>query len=380
MSFMISNLYSVTHQFNPDCLRIAREFRGYQKNELAKLIDISPSALTQFENGSVKPNAQTTGRLSMVLGFPVTFFAKRDLKIISSDQCHFRSLVKSTQIERRKMISAATILASTVDFLEEYIDLPSEQISKYIVGRLKDSNEIEKAAVELRRAWGLGLGPISNMTCLLESKGILVFRLLSDCKNVDGFSFWQNDRPFVFLNAEKECASRSRLDLAHELGHLLMHTDCLPGELTQELEAFRFGAAFLFPRESFFQEFPKRLVWPHLMELKSRWGISLSALVRRAKDLDIFSSATYKRANLWLSSNGYKTTEPNEPELEFPTIFPQFMRLLEGTGMGRAKIAEQVDLFEQDLFTLVYSDSPDLLKNSANPSPESNLTIGNFQK
>src|ERR1044071_1219238 len=102
-----NNLYSIAHQFNPDCLRVAREFRGLQKNELTQQINVAPSALTQFENGSARPNVQTIGKLSMALGFPPGFFAQnKSISVIDSDQCHFRSLITSTQTERRKMASA----------------------------------------------------------------------------------------------------------------------------------------------------------------------------------------------------------------------------------------------------------------------------------
>jgi Zn-dependent peptidase ImmA (M78 family) len=116
----------------------------------------------------------------------------------------------------------------------------------------------------------LGSGPIDSVVRLLESKGILVFHLLEDCKGSDAFSLWYDDRPFIFLNTEKDASSRTRFDAAHELGYLVMHTECPPGEKFQENQANRFVSAFLMPKETFIKECPRRLVWDHFIELKSR--------------------------------------------------------------------------------------------------------------
>jgi Zn-dependent peptidase ImmA (M78 family)/DNA-binding XRE family transcriptional regulator len=355
------NIYSVAHQFNPDRLKVAREFRGLQKKELAIQINVTPSALTQFENGTARPNIQTVARLSLALNFPPAFFASvKPFRVVSSDQCHFRSLITSSQTERRKMVSAATLIGDVIDFVDEHINLPPEEITPHIVNGVEDSEEIEELATKLRKDWGLGLGPINNIVYLLESKGILVFRILSDCRRVDGFSLWHNKRPLAFLNAEKGSASRSRLDAAHELGHLILHTDCIPGDRTHEQQAFRLGMAFMFPRESFIQEFPRRLIWPHLLEIKKRWKMSLASMVRRARDLGIYSEATYKRANLYINIQGWKLQEPDEPELEMPTILPQSIQLLSQNGISTAKIAEQLNFSERDLLSLVYADGVEM--------------------
>ena len=351
-----SNLYLVTHQFNPHALRIAREFRGLQKNKLAEKLELTPSAITQFESGRSRPNAQTVGRMSMALNVPLSFFAQAgDFGALSSDRCHFRSLRASSQIERRKMVSTSALAGLVIQFVESHVDLPEECVSANAVSRIKTHEDIEQTAVELRKNWGLGSGPIANIVNLLEAKGILVFRLLSDCNRVDAFSLWHRERPLVFLNSEKGSATRSRFDAVHELGHLIMHTDCLPGDRVQEEQANRFASAFLFPRESFMQECPRRLLWPHFLELKQRWKGSLPALIRRAKDLGLISEHTYRRANMQIRKQ-WHNDEPHEPEIERPTILPQAIDLLEQTGWDLSKIARKVHLSESDLHLLIYAD------------------------
>lgn len=353
-----SNLHSVAYLFNPESLKVAREFRGLQKNELARMLELTPSAVTQFESGQARPNAQTVARISMALGFPPPFFAQYNrLHAVSSDQCHFRSLVSCSQMERRRMASAGTIIRKIVEFIDAHVNLPPERITTNLIHKPKTAEEIESAATELRKNWGLGLGPIPNVVHLLESNGVLIFRLLDDCKKVDAFSNWHRHRPFVFLNTEKGSGSRSRLDAAHELGHLIMHEECLPGDRRQEEQAFRFAGAFLLPRESFLRECPRRLVWAHYLELKKHWKVSLAALVRRARDLGVMTEDTYRRANVQLNQKGWKYSEPEEPETEFPTILPEALRLLSQKGWPLPAIAEHLYLSEKDLTLLTYADA-----------------------
>lgn len=355
-------LFIVAHQFNPVRLKIAREFRGLQKNELAEKLEITPSAITQFESGKARPNPKTIGSISMALGFPPTFFSlPGSFENISSDQFHFRSFRSSTQIERRKMVSASAIIGTLIDFIDEHVNLPQERITPSTNYRATTVEEIELAASKLRKDWGLGLGPIGNIINLLESNGVLVFRLLSDCKRVDAFSLWHQGRPLIFLNTEKGSASRSRFDAGHELGHLILHNEYLPGDRLQEEQANKFSSAFLLPRDSFYSECPRRLKWEHFLALKQRWKVSLPALIRRARDLELISEDTYRRAHIQINKNDWAYKEPFEPEIERPSILPKTMQMLGNIGWEFSAIAEKVGLRDNDLRLLTYAD--DVLMN-----------------
>jgi Zn-dependent peptidase ImmA (M78 family)/transcriptional regulator with XRE-family HTH domain len=365
MTNPVDELYSVAHQFNPEALRIAREFRGLRRKELAERVSLTPSAITQFEGGKTRPNAQTVGRMSMALGFPPSFFAQWNrLQVLSSDQCHFRSLRSCSQTERRKMLSAGSIIDRLVEYVDAQVSLPDEQVTSCMGIAIETPEQIEDAASRVRREWGLGMGPISNVVHLLESKGVLVFRLLEDCTRLDAFSLWHQGRPFIFVNTGKESPSRNRFDASHELGHLVMHPDYSPGDQKQEAQANRFASAFLLPRDAFLREYPRRLVWDHLLELKRRWKVSLAALARRAKDLGIISEDTYRRANVQIGKRGWKTAEPDEPGVEWPTVLPQAFGLLSKQEGSISAVAQHLSLFESDLRLLSYADSPDDLIES----------------
>ena len=353
----VSNLHSVAHRFNPVSLKLAREYRGLTKSELAQKLNLSPSAISQFERGQIRPNVQTIAHLSIALGFPSEFFGRSmGEDLVSVDQCHFRSLKTCPLSERRKMVGAGNLIGMIVELLDAEVHLPHEQITPNVRYEAETNNEIEEAAARLREAWGLGQGPIDNLIHLLESKGVLVFHLQEDCKRLDAFSLWFQHRPFIFLNLEKGSASRSRFNAAHELGHLVLHPDFLPGDSTQEDEANKFASAFLMPRETFLLECPRRLVWGHFRELKLRWKVSLAALVRRARDLQVISQDTYRRAYFLINKYGWRLNEPDEPSLELPTILPGGLELLSRAGWTLSSIADRLSISERDLRWLAFTE------------------------
>lgn len=241
---------------------------------------------------------------------------------MSIDACHFRSLRSASQRERKRLLATGTLLCDLLSFLEERVELPAEQISR-VAESPHSTDDIESCAVRVRRAWGLGLGPIPNVVKLLENKGIVVAFIPDDCHEVDAFSAWHDGRPLVFLVKHKESTSRTRFDAAHELGHLVMHADVAAGSPELERQANRFASAFLLPRDSFLPECPRTLNWPLFYELKQRWKVSVAALLKRAHDLECLSEASYRRAFMHLNQTGERRREPHEPLAENATLITQ---------------------------------------------------------
>jgi len=101
----------------------------------------------------------------------------------------------------------------------------------------------------LRQYWLLGERPIKNVAHLLEAKGVRVYSLMERNVEVDAFSLWRNDTPFIFINTRKS-AEHSRFDAAHDLGHLVLHRHGGPRGQNAEREAQAFAAAFLMPKSS----------------------------------------------------------------------------------------------------------------------------------
>jgi Zn-dependent peptidase ImmA (M78 family)/DNA-binding XRE family transcriptional regulator len=353
---------------DPERIRRARERQGLTGKALAEKVGVTPSAISQFEAGVVRPDLDTLVRLALALGVPTLYFARRERGLgryaISFDACHFRARRSVSQRTRRASLRMGEDVLDLVDFLEgEGIAFPDERVTSFVAQRAPvregDFAAVEEAASALRKHWGLGFGPIPDVVRLLESKGVLVVPLSSAHEDVDAYSTWATGRPCVMLALNKS-ASRARFDAGHELGHLVLHDDTHPpGLKATEDQANRFAGAFLAPREAFYAECPRQWSLAAFLRLKERWRMSVAALVRRAFDLGRLSQSSYRRAFQQLSAMGYRKGEPGEWEHERPQMLTQALTLLEG---------------EVDLGTLsrALSLTPSSLKDTlrANVSPE----------
>lgn len=327
----MNDLETITKFFNPQRLTLARERRGLTKAALSRKIGVTPSAMSQFENGSISPNSSTLAKIALALGFPPAYFARPGGKSISLAKCHFRSLRSATQRERRQVVSIVPDFLDLIQVIEQRIDgLPSISVPD-LSDQLESDEDVEDIAMLMRREFGLGSGPIDNVVRLLEWRmGVHVLPLVEDSERVDAFSFWLDGRPFIFLSFDKDSSSRLRFSASHELAHLLMHreTDLEPGDKELEAQANRFASAFLLPAESFGAECPDRLDWHKLLELKVRWKVSVAAIVRRAFDLKIFSESQYRRAMIQITQMGWRKNEPHEPVQERLTLLTRAIPLL----------------------------------------------------
>lgn len=339
----LERISEAAREFTPDRLTVAREMVGLDIREVAERIQTSASAVTQFEKGKAKPKPETLIRLALALGVPPEFFAADPLPELPIDACHFRSLRSASVKERRRLIAHGRVIRVIVDYLRDLVSFPAEQISS-LCREVTSPADVEDVALAVRDAWNLGQGPISNMVSLLEAKGVIPVEVPGHSTKLDAFSVWMEDLPIVFLTPEKDSGSRRRFDAAHELGHLLMHRERTAGDTEAEREANGFASAFLLPRAPFLSECPRRLDWGRLRQMKKRWGVSLAALVRRAFDLGLYSEATYRRAYSILNQRGWRTDEPDEPEMERPTLLARAVALLGQAGYSLRRIAEDLRL------------------------------------
>ena len=353
--------FTSAFNFVPARLTLAREAQGWTMRELATRINTTSSAISQFENGKTRPSGDALRRLSFAFGIAPGFFAVEGPPRIDPARCHFRHRRTVTQMQRRVVLARGEMRLDVAAYLAQHVNFPVGKLLEMIPTSKRwdtTAEGIERLAEMVRDAWGLGSGPISNAVRLLEEHGVLPVEVPGHTERLDAFSTWVDSWPIIFIATEKQSASRRRFDVIHELGHLLLHPTAAPGDPRLEREADSFASAFLMPRHPFALESPKRLIWPHLLELKLRWKVSLAALVRRAYDLRIFSEATYRRAFVQLSKRGWRRVEPDEPELEHPTLLKEALTLLIGSGFSPAQLAADLGRNPVELEQLVSSSRP----------------------
>lgn len=343
---MPEGVRSAQKLFDPRRLELARKVKSLRKKELAQLVDVSPAAISQYESGRAKPSAAVLARIALALGFPIEFFSGgRPGSSLDPSLAHFRSLRSTTQIDRDSALAQAELTWELVEALGRHIRLPAVQLPELHLDEILSASHIERVASEVRAAWSLSSGPIPNVVRLLESHGVVVTRLMAGLAGVDAFSRWFGDRPVVVLCADKGDAARSRFDASHELGHLILHHDVEPAEAKVEKEAHIFAGAFLLPESEIKAELPSRLDWQRLSQLKRTWGVSIAALLYRARTLGVMGDATYRRAMSTMSKNGWRREEPVDlGPAEAPSLFERAMSLLEQRDIGLEDLANDLCL------------------------------------
>ena len=334
-------------RLDPKRITFARELRGLTKKELAERIKKTPSAISQIERGLIHPDLETFVSISFVLKIPPSFFTEKQYQSnhIELASCHFRSLRSTTQSMRRQSARKGDLCIDFIELLESKgVLFPKEEVTGFSVSAETDE-EIEIAAIGLRRDWNMGLGPIPDIIKLVESKGVVVLPLGGVCNKVDAYSTWRGRRPCILLSREKS-ASRLRFDVSHELGHLVLHEDTAAGETKTERQANRFGGAFLAPRESFIEECPRRWSFRAFRQMKFRWRMSIQALLYRAKELGCISQSTHRRAMIQLAD--MRKDEGKEWKMEEPVLVTQALELL-SDSVTLSELADEMSLYPNEL-------------------------------
>jgi Zn-dependent peptidase ImmA (M78 family) len=193
------------------------------------------------------------------------------------------------------------------------------------------------------------------MVHLLESRGVRVFSLAEECIEVDAFSFWRaGQTPYIFLNTMKT-AEHSRMDAAHELGHLVLHWGHdAPQGREAEHQANLFASAFLMPHGSVLAHVPKGANLTKLIEAKRRWKVSLGALVYRMHRLQMLTDWQYRSLFIEMGRRGYRTKEPNGIPRETSQVVAKVFKSLHDDGVTRTDIARMLHVPADELARVVF--------------------------
>ncbi|MCI9307793.1 MAG: ImmA/IrrE family metallo-endopeptidase [Lachnospiraceae bacterium] len=347
-------------KFIGDRLKSARQFRGYGITDLSKLVGISKQSLSLYENGDNIPPHENVLALAHVLGFPYEFFMREDNCKILTDNTYFRSQTSATKKDRLAQTVKLEYVAKMYEVLLEYVDFPSIDLPKIEFPSAEDSceydsdevlQEIEVIADKLREDWKLGRGPIKNLQYILEEHGIIVTGFRSVNQKIDAFS--QRVRVpggeymyIIALALGSKPTQRLRFDMAHELGHILLHpwgeeTDDLSKDEFngREKQANMFASALLLPRDSFGEDVaPYATDLEYYKYLKKKWNMSMQAMMYRARQLNIITANQFQYMMRRVSKNGWRTKEPGDvPGNMNDTIFQGAIDVLFEEGYLDAK-------------------------------------------
>ena len=365
--------------FNGDRLRILRRFHNLTQRDLAERIGSPTTAITGYERGHREPKGIILDALCAALSVDLEyFFASQPGDEFLEHETNFRSLLGTPDRLKKQVLAHATLFGTLLGVLTTKVKLPTLRLPSIRVTTLED---IEHAAEQCRAEWGVGTdAPIHDVTLMLERAGIVVTVLDREVsKKVDAFSRYGATN-LIVLNPAKGSTTRTRMDLAHEAAHGVLHQHGLPIEFgVREDQAKYFASALLLPQRAFASEFcalAKR-DWQSLIELKRRWGASVAAIVMRSYHLGLIDAAEYRRRYKEMSREGWLRGEPAEPNAESPQLFAlALQRYQTETGKSTRAIADDLG-WSPDLFRRVTGvDAVDVGPQGTEPDNE---TVTSFE-
>ena len=231
-----------------------------------------------------------------------------------TDVFEYRKLSKMPQKEATKIKEQTKEYLSRYLELEEILGLPNEFDNPLKdTGLVTSYEHITDAARKLREIWKLGIDAIFNVVELLEDKNIKVVKLYVD-ETFDGLQTLVNEKiPVVAYNANKiNKPDRIRFTLLHELAHLLLKFGNVT-EREKETLCFQFAGAMLLPEETIKAELGEhrnKLSTLELANIKKQYGISMQAIVMRAKNCGIINEHYTKQFFFFINQMNWKVDEP----------------------------------------------------------------------
>ncbi len=305
------------NQIFAERFKSARVLNGLSLQDLANKLEnkVSRQALHKYEKGEVIPDSEMVNLLCKTLNLRPDFFFRDS--VVELSEIEFRKLKKLPAKDEYRIIEEVKDKLTRYLELEEILSIQTEFINPLKGWNIITSvAEIEKAVLEVRAAWKIGNGPIANCIELLEDNHIKVVEIDAG-DSYDGLQTWVNNKtiPVIALNSGKvKSTDRKRFTVLHELGHLLLPLEGLP-ENEKEKFCHQFAAAMLLPKEAAGIELGKsrtKLMIQELGALKKQYGISMQAIVMRAKDLGIISETYCKQFFFFVKQKGWKINEPVE--------------------------------------------------------------------
>ena len=335
-------------------LKSARVLASLSQDQLVERMGnvVSKNAISKYEKGEMMANSTVLLALSKALNVkPDYFFRPFTVEI---DKVEFR---KKQKLSVKKVNS---IKQTVTDFVERYIEIEqflnitsafTNPVNNLSIATLKD---IDRAALQVRAHWNLGLNALPSVIDLLEENEIKVFEV--DAPDAfDGFSGWADGKIPIFVMNKNYPAERKRLTALHELGHLILKLDETISDREKERFCFRFAGAMLMPEPTFKSEIGaarSHFSVPELIAVKETYGISIQAIMARAKDLGVINESQFIAFRKWISRN--RTEE----------------------GLGHYQGSEQPSRFKQ----LIYRATAEEIISLSKAANLSNQKLAQFRK
>jgi Zn-dependent peptidase ImmA (M78 family)/DNA-binding XRE family transcriptional regulator len=317
-----------------EALVTLRHARGVTQVQLAERAGVTQAALSRYESNLREPEDAVIEALATALGVTADFLRRAS---------RVRGAMAVDAHMRRRATAKATVwrrLEAELNAYRMHARQMSEEVTIRAAQEVPRFDPIETPAADaarmVRMQWQMPIGPVRDLVRWLEAAGCLVIMQDFGSGRVDGMSQWVDDLPVMLVN-ERTPTDRLRLTIAHELGHLCLHSVEVTD--TMEDEANSFAAEFLMPTEVIRSQL-RNLTLGRLQDLKREWGVSMQALVERAHAIGYLSPKRRTSIYRSFSANGWRTREPGSDAL--PPETTQLPASIADAVLGRGLSADEL--------------------------------------
>lgn len=318
-----------------EAIATARRARGLTQEELAEQLRVTQAALSRYENDLRDPTDDVLSEIAYVLGVvPELFKRSGRMEGALAVGAHMRRRATAKPTVWRRLEAQLNLYRLHSQRLFDQIGLRTDLSIPALDPIDYDPSS---AARILRMQWRMPVGPVRDLCGWMEAAGCVILESDFRTSRVDGLSQWSGAHPLVMLNASAP-TDRRRLTLAHELGHLCLHSHDISDDV--EADANEFAAEFLMPAETIGPQL-RNLSIGRLHDLKRLWGVSMQALIERGHALGTLSDR--ERTNFYkrFSALGWRTQEPLSNELvpERPRLAAEIGQTLIDSGLTESEAA-----------------------------------------
>jgi Zn-dependent peptidase ImmA (M78 family) len=306
-----------------------------------------------MESSLIQPSDAILAKIARTTTFPVEFFRRPPREAVPLGSLLFRAKASASGRDFSQAHRWGQLLIECYDDLAIKYERPVLRVP------ILSGERPSHAAALARSAIGLGPDlPIPNVTYALEQAGVKIVACPVSLSGRSAFSTWVGERtpePVIVVSKE-EAGDRLRFSEAHELGHLVLHFGRGGGRIRAiEQEANDFASAFLMPQAAMLAELTLPVTLRSLALLKPRWGVSLQALVMRAKHLGVITTRRARSLFQELNARGLRMDEGAElaVAVERPRLFRKMAELRYGAQIDVRRFAAEANIHPTDMSAIV---------------------------
>ncbi|WP_314062520.1 XRE family transcriptional regulator [uncultured Vagococcus sp.] len=315
-------------------LQSVRELNGLSRKELADKLNLSEQAIWQYENQYTVPKFEVANEFKKIFNVKAQFFYTEPFatNISKVESIAYRAEDREARKKTKMETTFIDFISYFLDKFESKLNLPTsplpslrdESIQLYNMSMETNDRllQLEKIAENARKR--LDVQSNSELLYKLELSGIYILEKNMGT-SIDAYSTWTSqEKPFIILGNKKKSAVRRNFDLAHELGHLLLHYKIDMDSLTKdehkiiEKEANDFASFFLLPKEQFLKDFStisKKSNPESYLDLKMKYMVSIGALEYRAYKMGLLTFEENRYFYATLNRKDYKKNEPLDEDI-----------------------------------------------------------------